>query len=404
MRIVYASPFFPYPPIDGARSVNWNQVKGLAARGHRLELVLPIRRPEDPTNVPHLEQVAAVRAVPVPVRGLWREAAGALARGQSLRIRRHSFAEVSQAMAGALATRADVVFLDTVFTSYLLPAVRRVAPDVPVVLHELNVESQLFRRFVANDSRWHLRLGAWWEAPRVERAELDAWEAVDRVITLSEDDAREIERRCPRARVSACAPGTPTYPGEHIPPPASDTSVLFLATYRYPPNVDAARWLARSIWPRVRALRPDATLTIAGQDPAGHTGGLADERLGIRVLGFVEDAAETVRAAAVVVAPLRVGGGVRIKILEALANERPLVSTTLGGEGLPIESGVHASLVDGEEAFAGEVARLLGDRAGARRLAAAGRALVEQRFSWTAAVDRLERILQDVVARHGSGS
>jgi glycosyltransferase involved in cell wall biosynthesis len=320
-------------------------------------------------------------------------------RGESLRVRRHSFAQVSEAVAGALATRADLVFLDTVFTSYLLPAVRRVAPRVPVVLQELNVESQLFRRFVANDARLHLRLGARWEAPRVERVERVAWEAVDRVIALSEDDAREIGRRCPRARVRACAPGIPTYAGEHIPPPVNDASVLYLATYRYPPNVDAARWLARSIWPRVRTLRPDAVLAIAGQDPSGHTRSLADERLGIRVLGFVEDAPATVRGAALVVAPLRVGGGVRIKILEALANERPLVSTTLGAEGLPIESGVHASIVDGEEAFAGEIARLLGDRAAARRLAAAGRALVEQRFSWTAAIDRLERVLEDVVAQ-----
>ncbi|MGQ0720824.1 MAG: glycosyltransferase [Candidatus Eiseniibacteriota bacterium] len=402
MRIVYTSPFLPYPPIDGARSVNWNQVKGLAERGHGLELVVPIRRPEDPANVPHLEQVAAVRAVPVPVRGLWREAVGALARGQSLRVRRHGFAEVSAAMARALETHADLVFLDTVFTAYLLPVVRRVAPAVPVVLHELNVESQVFRRFAANDGRPLLRLGARWEGPRVEEAEQRAWKNADRVLTLSEDDAKEIARRCPGAHVSACAPGIVTYPGEAIPPPADDASVLFLATYRYPPNVDAARWLARSIWPRVRALRPDAVLTIAGQDPAGHTRSLADGRLGIRVLGFVEDAAATVRAAAVVVAPLRVGGGVRLKILEALANERPLVSTALGAEGLPIESGVHASIADGEEAFTGEVARLLGDRAAARCLAAAGRALVEQSFSWTAAIDRLEGILEHVAAQRRS--
>jgi len=135
----------------------------------------------------------------------------------------------------------------------------------------------------------------------------------------------------------------------------------------------------------------------AGADPAGRITELADAAQGIETPGFVPDAVATVRSAALVVAPLHVGGGVRLKILEALANERPLVTTTLGAEGLPLVNGRHASVVDDAVSFAREIARLLEDRDDAICLAREGRALVEERFSWRTAIERLERILQEVI-------
>jgi glycosyltransferase involved in cell wall biosynthesis len=98
------------------------------------------------------------------------------------------------------------------------------------------------------------------------------------------------------------------------------------------------------------------------------------------------------------VVPLRVGGGVRIKILEALANERPLVTTSLGAEGLGLTPGTHALFADDEDAFAAAVVRLLEHEDEARRVALAGRGLVEERYAWPRILDRLETLLKDVAA------
>ncbi|NNE44782.1 MAG: glycosyltransferase [Gemmatimonadetes bacterium] len=402
MRILHTSPFLPYPPEDGGRLIAWNQIRGLAARGHMLDLVVPLRRPEDPGNVAVLEKIGRVHTVDIPARADALTAVSALGHNRSLRIERHALSDVSAAMERALAgedaNAPDLVFLDSLFTAYLAPVVRRVRPRTPCVLLQHNVESQVFDRLVERSDQGTLKLLRGWEAPRIRRAEREAAVAVDRVLTLSAEDARTMEALAPGCRTAVCGPGIPTYPGETIPPPAAGDTVLFLGSYRWPPNVDGARWLASEIWPLVRARRPEARLVLAGADPQGVIAPLADTALGIETPGFVEDAVATVRSAAVCVVPLRAGGGIRLKILEALANERALVTTTVGGEGLGLVPERHAAFADEPAAFADAVVSALEHPEGSAAMARGGRRHVEAEFSWDAAIARLESILEGVRA------
>jgi glycosyltransferase involved in cell wall biosynthesis len=180
--------------------------------------------------------------------------------------------------------------------------------------------------------------------------------------------------------------------------------VLFFGAYHWPPNVDAAEWMARRIWPRVRERAPDARLLLAGLDPKRRVAPLASAAHGIEATGFVNDAIAATRAAAVCVVPLRMGGGVRLKILEALANERPVVSTTLGAEGLGLSPDLHALFADDEASFSAAVIRLLANESEAARLAREGRRTVEERFAWPRVLDRLEAVLAEVGATRRSAS
>ncbi len=410
MKILYATPFVPYPPNEGALLVSYSLVRGLAERGHALTLLVAARRAGDEAN---LAALAASLAPALRVRGVAsgrkppaRFAAEALARGLSLRIERHRLPAVAAELERTLREDAepDVVFLDTVFTAYLLPLVRRLAPRTPAVLLELNVESQVFRRFAASRKSLAWRALSAVELPRIEAAERAAHAAADRVLTLSEEDARTIRAGTPGAATFVLGAGIPTYEGASIAPPPDPKLVLFLASYRWPPNADAAAWLARAIWPLVRGRDAGARLVLAGRDPNGSAARWASAPLGIEAAGFVEDAVKVTRGAALCVAPILAGGGVRIKILEALANERPVVTTALGAEGLGLIPGTHALFADDAESFAAAIGRLLRSPEEARRLAAAGRRFVEARFAWPRVIDRLEALLGEVAAARRGAS
>jgi glycosyltransferase involved in cell wall biosynthesis len=405
VRILYSTPFVPYPPTYGGTITPYHHLKGLAARGHHLVMVLPLRRSDDSENVGFLRAFGEVRAVPVSAKSPPQDAVQALVNGASFRVTRHRIPAVESATREILEDGPfDVVYLDSFFTSYLLPIVRTSSPSTPVVLLEHNVESQVFARLIEHRGGLAMRILALWERPRMSAAERAAHSSLDRVITFSEEDARTISAGAPGARTFVLGPGTPTYVGETIPPPPDRRTVLFFGAYHWPPNVDGAEWMTRRIWPRVRDRMPDARLVLAGLDPSRRVAPLANESRGIETTGFVEDAVATTRAATVCAVPLRVGGGIRLKIIEALANDRPVVTTTLGAEGLGLSPNLHALFADDEEAFAASVVRLLQDEPRSRRIAREGRSFVEERYSWPRVLDRLESLLAAVVAERTASS
>jgi glycosyltransferase involved in cell wall biosynthesis len=261
---------------------------------------------------------------------------------------------------------------------------------------EHNVESRLFRAMVrARRGPWSL-IGAW-ESDRIERAEREAVQSADCVSTLSEEDARALRELVPGARTVVRRSGIRTHPGEMIPPPPDRRTVLFLGSYRWPPNRDAVRWLLDAIWPRVREARRDARLVLAGNDPRHEMPSLSDPARGVEGRGFVESSSDTMREATLTVVPIRFGSGFRVKIIESLANDRAVVTTTAGLEGLDFSHGEHLVVADDADAFASEVVRLLRDPAETARLAAAGRARVETEYSWGASTDHLSSALQELV-------
>jgi polysaccharide biosynthesis protein PslH len=176
--------------------------------------------------------------------------------------------------------------------------------------------------------------------------------------------------------------------------------VVFVGLMNYRPNLDAARYLVDDIFPRVQQLVPAATLTIVG---TGRETDLAPLRQpGVTVTGWVRDVRPYMREAAVLVAPLRIGGGTRLKVVEGMAMARPMVSTSLGCEGLDVEHGEHLLIGDDAEAFAEHVARLLGDADLGRRLGRAGRALAHEKYTWQAAARQLDALYGQVLTQPAS--
>ncbi|HEY5512427.1 MAG TPA: glycosyltransferase family 4 protein [Geomonas sp.] len=237
----------------------------------------------------------------------------------------------------------------------------------------------------------------------VRAAEKRIMSRFDRIFTLSEFD---------RGYLLALSP---TLPVATIPIPAGldlkPTSyprvrhrLLFLASYRYrPENVEAALWFHRLVLPLVRREFPDAEFVIAGYGPPGQLTELAERDSHTRVTGFVDDTDELYKSAAVFVAPILTGGGIIVKVLDALAAGTPVVTTSYGNEGIAACPGEELLVADDPRSFADAVITLLQDEAKARRISVKGAAFVARHFSLEAVLDRIETAYGELAGRSQRG-
>jgi glycosyltransferase involved in cell wall biosynthesis len=210
---------------------------------------------------------------------------------------------------------------------------------------------------------------------------------------VSEPDRAEIREVLPRLAVDVVPNGVDAGRLAQVTGEPEPGRLLFTGTLDYAPNADAVRWFSDEVLPLVRARRPDARLTVVGRNPPADVRAL-DRDGAVEVTGWVDDLAPYQRAAAVTVAPLRSGGGTKLKVLEALAAGRPLVATPIAAEGIDITDGRHLLVRDDAAGFAEAVVELLDDRDRAGALAAAGRELVAQRYDWSVLADAMHDSLE----------
>ncbi|HEY6360385.1 MAG TPA: glycosyltransferase family 4 protein [Vicinamibacterales bacterium] len=291
--------------------------------------------------------------------------------------------------------------IDLCVADFLLAAANvPLGGPVPVVLFQHNVEYLIWKRLSELEtSPWRRALfDIEWRKLRAREAE--ACRRADLTIAVSEDDRRRLAALAPGSRMSAIPTGVDTsyfVQNGFRPVP---TRLVFGGSMDWHPNEDAVLYFADAILPRIRAEVPDVSLTVVGRNPSARLRELG-ERSGIFVTGTVEDVRPFIGEAAVYVVPLRAGGGTRLKIFEALAMSKAVVSTTVGAEGLGLETGRHFVAADEPQHFADEVVALLRNPEQRRMLGQAGRHLVERYYSWPMVAREFERQCEEVIGERG---
>jgi sugar transferase (PEP-CTERM/EpsH1 system associated) len=391
VRILWVKVGGLWPADAGGRLRSFHLLAELARR-HRITVLTTHAPGEDPsglaTALPALAEVASVPFA-VPGRRSARFAAALLRSWLSpLPVDLHKFrcpalrAEVDR----RLVTGAyDLCVAD------FLSATASVPPraPVPVVLFAHNVEHRIWRRLAAVERRPLVRPLLEVEWRKLRRAEARACAAARLTLAVSEADRDVLRTLAPGADVRAVPTGVDT---DYFAPrhgAEEPGRLAFIGSMDWYPNEDAALHFLATILPRIRREAPEARLEVVGRNPSRRLREAAREA-GAAVTGTVPDVRPYLAEAAVVVVPLRVGGGTRLKIFEALAMGKAVVSTGVGAEGLPIEPGTHYERADDPEQFAAAVVSLLRDPARRRALGKAGRRLVESRHTWAAAALRFE--------------
>ncbi len=286
--------------------------------------------------------------------------------------------------------RFDVAVCDFLDASVNFPS----QAPIPCVLFQHNVESSLWERMAAVESNPVKKLSFAIESAKMTRYERATLGRFHHIIAVSEHDRRQMLRMNPACEITVVPTGVDTQKFNAAPASsAQPPRVVFTGSMDWEPNIDAVNYFCSEIWPRIRAEFPDVIFQIVGRSPVAKVRRLASDS--VEVTGTVTSVAEYLEKASVVVVPLRIGGGTRLKIFEAMAMGKALVSTSIGAEGLEVESGRDLLLADDAASFADAVVLLLRDAATRRKFEQAARQLAAQ-FDWSRIVAQFAAVLRKV--------
>ena len=295
---------------------------------------------------------------------------------------------------------------DVMVCDFLMPSVNVPArAGCATLLFQHNVEAMIWRRHYevqrSAARRLYLR-DQWRKTVRFERRECRRF---DWVVAVSREDAETMRREYGVAHVSDVPTGVDT--DFFHPSGAAETdphNLVFTGSMDWLPNEDAIRFFTEEVLPLVRREVPGVTLTVVGRNPYPSLVELGRRDPAVVVTGRVEDVRPYMERAAAYVVPIRVGGGTRLKIYEAMAMEKAIVSTTIGAEGLPVRDGEELLLADGPEGFAAAVVRVLKDAGLARTLGQRAAAAVRERYGWRTVADSFLESCRRAVARRAAST
>jgi len=268
--------------------------------------------------------------------------------------------------------------------------------DIKKVIVAHNIETHIWRRYHENEKG---KLRKWYigkQAEKLETFERAVFRRVDGATAVSEIDATDIHSFDHRLPVKVVQNGVDL---DYFTPDDSEpagNSLVFVGTMDWRPNQDAVIYFSNEIFPLVKDRNPDAEVYFVGRNPPSHIREL-DSRPGINVTGSVDDVRPYIRRGTVYIVPLRIGGGTRLKILDAMAMKKAIVSTVIGAEGLDVNHGENILLAESPEQFAAEVETLFNEPDLSKRLGENGRELVEKKYGWDHLSGKLEDFLNMVV-------
>jgi len=401
-HILFLTPQLPYPPHQGTTIRNFNLIRHLAAR-HEIHLLSFVHAPDEIARARPLHDLCShIEGVPVPRRSTFGRALSVFrTRLPDMALRLYSPAFRARLEAWLRETPYDVVEVEGIeMARYGLwppeaAGLRALSRSARWVFDDHNAEYILQQRAFQTDVRQPRRwLGALYSLvqwQKLRRYETAVCRAADRVVAVSEADAAALRGLIPDLSVSVVPNGVDTehYRPEAVMPLPDSPNLVFTGKMDFRPNVDAVTWFCQEILPRVWESRPETRFAIVGRDPHARVQALAaDPR--VMVTGYVDDVRPYIAGAAVYVVPLRMGGGTRLKVLEAMAMGKAIVTTRVGGEGIALVPGQEALVADDAEEFAAGAIALLADPARRQVMGQAARRLVVERYDWRAIVPRLE--------------
>jgi len=404
LRILLLSPWMPWPPHDGGRIRVLNTLRYLSQR-HRVTLVAPSRNARDAEAVSELGHLCEEVATAELPGSTWavagRALRGALQRRPLIQSVHYGRSLAEQVRRLTATDGYDIVQVEFSWFAPYLQAIHD-SSRARTVLTMHNVESLRFARELSAETSVTRRLALTWDRRFAGDWEQRTVTAVDAVAVVSGAERRWVEQVAPGALITVAPNGVDT---DHFRPVASprNRSLVFTGAMDYPPNVDAVLWFCREVWPIVRRRDPALRLEVVGRTPDARVRALNGEA-GVRVTGEVSDVRIHLAQSSVVVVPLRAGAGTRLKILEAMAMGCPVVSTTLGAEGLDVEDGSDILLADTPAAFAGAIESLLRSPATASRLGDAGRRLAVGRYDWQHCLRPLEILYERLLEPDGAAA
>ncbi len=397
MHILFLTPQRPYPPHQGTTLRNFNLIKELAKR-HEV-CVLTFLEPDQalyPAG-PLADLCKWVETVPLPSRSL------TLRLWQMVTTRRPDMSWrlwsplFKQRLANCLTQQSfEVVQIEGIEMAPYLPTIESARPKNQLVIYDAHnaewiLQKRAYLADLKNPSRGLAASYSWVQWQRLRRYEADLLQRVDHTIAMSAADKMALHEVAPNAPITVVPNGVDLITYGQFTGQSLHYNILFTGKMDFRPNIDAVLWFAQSVWPLIKARRPQTTFAIVGQRPH-HRLDILRHMPDVTITGYVDDVRPYLAGATVYIAPLRVGGGTRLKLMEAMAMGKAIVSTSVGAEGFPVVNGRELRLADEPATFAEAVLDLLENPVQRNELAQRGHAFAEANYDWKALVPQLEQV------------
>ncbi|MCP4429231.1 MAG: glycosyltransferase [Chloroflexi bacterium] len=413
-KLLILTPQLPYPPHQGTSLRNFHIIRGLAER-HEIMLLSFLEEGQAvaPDSIAPLLQHCTLHTVPVPVRSmskrLWQLVA---TRRPDMAHRLYSPAFADKLRQLLTENQYDIVQVEGIELARYMGVIRVVSPNGKIVFDDHNAETELQRRNfltdLRNPRRWLAAAYSWVQVGRLRRFERWAMAMADGVTAVSETDKQTLEQLTHNRKQSTIAVIPNCIDVQALqdlagfqssertqPAKSQQFDLVFSGKMDYRPNVDAVLWFTDEVWPEIRAQKPEATFAIVGQKP--HT---RLERLrnvpGVTLTGFVESVTPYLAGASVYIMPFRVGSGTRLKLIEAMAAGKAIVSTYVGAEGFPVQNGREIILAETAEEMGTAVLRLLNNPQERQRLGQAARQFARQ-YDWRQVIPKFDELFAAIL-------
>jgi len=405
MKILFLTQIIPYPPDAGPRVKTWHVLRYLIERGHEVTLASFVR-PDEERHVPVLAELChAVHTV--PIRRSRVADVGFWLRSQVTRrpflIERDDLPGMRQLVRRLLAeTPFDIVHADQLtMTQFALDALE-MGEKRPYTIFDAHNATWTISARMAENMPWFLRPVVKLETARIQKYEAMLVEQLDHTMVVIAPDREALLAAAGNGRAARLAPKISVIPiavDTNVLQPVkrspASLNILTLGSLNYPPNADGIRWFVRDVFPLIRQEVPDVTLTVIGKNPPADFVRWAEQEPAVfDVTGYVEDLTPYMEKAALMVVPVRAGGGMRVRLLEAFSRAMPTVTTTIGLEGIEAESGREVLVADSPEEFARAVLHLLRNPALQDHLAEHGRILAQKKYDWRVVLAKMDAVYQ----------
>jgi glycosyltransferase involved in cell wall biosynthesis len=405
MKILLIAHLLPYPPKGGSPLRNYNLLKEIASR-HEVHMLTFHQRAhaQHGSSIEEAKEeieklCAHLEVFDIPTdfsRGQWY---ALLFRNlfslTPYSVWRYWSKEMEEAIKRQVAEQDfDVIHFDTI----ALADFARLASKTAKVLNHHNIESQLLYRRAAYVSNPFTKLYFYYQAWKLRRFERNICEVMDLQVTVSENDRQTLLQYCSDAEIAVVPNGVdPNYflPTNDMQVP---NSVIYVGGLTWFPNLDAMKYFTSDIWPIIKRELSNATMKHVGIHGGMHPAELISDDDSIEFLGFVDDIRREMTKASVYIVPLRIGGGTRLKIYDAMSMGKAIVSTSIGCEGIDVTDGHDIMIADSPAEFAHKVIQLMQNPDLRDQLGRNARRSVEERFSWKKIAPRLEHTLAEAAA------
>lgn len=408
MHILFLTQILPYPPSSGPKVKTWHVLRYLAQSGHKITLASFVR----PEELPYIEDVkricSAVHAIPVH-RSRVRDAYYFLRSqftGRPFLVERDDLPEMRSLVNRIVTSEdVDVIHADQLTMTQFGFPLRIKSAKKPVLIFDAHNAVWTITERMKQNAPFYFKIPLTLETRRIKHYEGRIVTDFDSTLAVTEPDRLALLDAVHGNGSHGALPITvipiavDTHTISPVPRAEDSLNILTMGTLYYPPNADGIRWFFEKVFPLIRQKVPAATLTIVGKNPPKDFLRLAaDSASGIITTGFVPELDPYFADSALTVVPVRAGGGMRVRILEAFARAMPVVTTTVGLEGIDARPGEDVLVADTAEDFADSVVNLFQNKTLQQQLSLNGRRLVEEKYDWQVVLGELDRIYRELVS------